>query len=254
MNRSVALAAIPASLAVLAVTGCSDGFLFGQRVEKAYDFAGFSRVEVSSAFRYEIKQSESFGVAISTFENDVSTLDVRLEGNRLIVARKPISGAHGVATAKITMPKLDSLTVSGASSGSARGFASESPWALDLSGASKLDMDMQTGDATIHVSGASRLTGKLMGGRVVADISGASDADLEGSAPSATIQVTGASELNAPHLLMQSATLNVTGASDTTVNASAKLAMVVSGTSTVNYLGNPTVTQDVTGNSTVHHK
>ena len=73
MNRSVALAAIPASLAVLAVTGCSDGFLFGQRVEKAYDFAGFSRVEVSSAFRYEIKQSESFGVAISTFRARIAS-------------------------------------------------------------------------------------------------------------------------------------------------------------------------------------
>ncbi len=254
MNKSVVLAAIPASVAVLAVTGCSEGFLFGHQVEKTYEFANFSKVEVSSAFRYEIKQSDSFGVVVSTFEDDVSTLDVRLEGTRLIVARKPISGAHGVATAKITMPKLDSLTVSGASSGSARGFASESPCALDLSGASKLDMDMQTGDATVHVSGASRLTGKLMGGRVVADISGASDADLEGSAPAATIQVTGASELNAPHLLIQSANLNLAGASHATVNASETLTMVVSGSSTVNYLGNPTITEDVTGNSSVHHK
>ncbi len=254
MKKSMVLAAIPASLAVLAVTGCSEGFLFGRQVEKTYDFTSFSKVEISSAFRYEIKQSESFGVVVSTFEKGVSTLDIRLDGNKLIVARKPISGAQGVATAKITMPKLDSLSVSGASSGSVRGFASESPCALHLSGASKLDVDMQTGDATIHVSGASRLTGKLMGGRVVAEISGASDADLEGSAPAATVQVTGASELNAPDLLIQSASLNLAGASHATVNALETLTMIVSGSSTVNYLGNPAITEDVTGNSTVHHK
>jgi hypothetical protein len=144
--------------------------------------------------------------------------------------------------------------VSGASSGTASGFASESPCAIELSGASKLDMNVQSGDVDLHVSGASRVTGSLTASRLNAEVSGASHCGIKGSAPSAVIKVGGASDWNAPDLMHQNADVVVSGASKATVNASSTLTMDVSGSSTVNYLGNPKIDENVTGNSSVHHK
>ena len=253
MKKSLLVAAALAPVALTVVTGCSEGF-FATPVEKTYDYTGFTQVEVSAAFRYEIKKSDTYSVVVSARPADVDELDIRLEGNTLKIGRKPTIGANGVVTAKISMPGLQALSVSGASSGTASGFASESPCAIVLSGASKLDMDLQSEDVDLHVSGASRVTGSLTASRLNAEVSGASHCGIKGSAPSAVLKIGGASDWNAPDLAHQNANVVVSGASKATINASSTLTLDVSGASTVNYLGNPKIDENVTGSSSVHHK
>jgi hypothetical protein len=254
MKMSVMLAALMGSVLLLATSGCSGGNPFGPSVDRTYDLTGFTRVEVSSAFRYEIRQSDSYSVVVSAREPEIRGMDVRLEGSTLRVARRAVIGGIGPATVRIQMPKIEGLSVSGASRGTASGFASEVPCTIDVGGASRLDADMQTGDLNLMVSGASRLTGKIRASRLNSEASGASHIDLEGSAPLATIEVSGASQWNAPQLLHRNADLNVTGASRANVNVSDSLVLDASGASTVNYTGSPSVKQNVTGNSTVRSR
>jgi hypothetical protein len=254
MKRSVMVAALMGSVLLLATSGCSGGNPFGPSVDRTYDLTGFTRVEVSSAFRYEIRQSDSYSVVVSARGPEMIGMDVRLEGAILKVARRAVIGVIGPATVRIQMPKIEGLSVSGASRGTASGFASEAPCIINVGGASRVDVDLQTGDLNLTVSGASRLTGKIMASRLNSVVSGASHADLEGSAPLARIEVSGASQWNAPQLLHKNADLNVSGASRADVSVSDSLVLEVSGASTVNYTGSPSVKQNVTGSSTVRSR
>ena len=58
------------------LTGCSAIFHTsgtGQIVEKTYDFKDFTNVEISNAFQYEIKQSDTYSVVVSAHENLLNT-------------------------------------------------------------------------------------------------------------------------------------------------------------------------------------
>lgn len=210
----------------------------GRTETKSLDLAGFTKLNVSSAFTVDVTQSETYKVEITVDDNLVERLDVRVSGDTLYVGLKPGTSMIGSATmkAQVTMPELTDLKLSGATSGAISGFSSGKSLDVEVSGASKLKGDIACGDARFEVSGASRveLTGAAQDLRVVA--SGASTAALDGF-PAVDVEV------------------EASGASRATVNVSGKLRAKASGASTVLYTGDPnSVVEDASGASTVKSK
>ena len=123
--------------------------------------------------------------------------------------------------AEISMPVLKGIDLSGSSDAEITGFDSSENFAVDLSGSSSLNGDIQAGDTTFDVSGSSdaRLTGS--GGNLKLDASGSSDVDLGG-------------------FPVVNADLDVSGASTVTVYPSGALNVKASGASDITYLGSPT--------------
>jgi DUF4097 and DUF4098 domain-containing protein YvlB len=110
---------------------------------------------------------------------------------------------------------------------------------------------MKAGDTDFEISGASRVSGsiEIADGRF--NISGASSIDLEGYAGDISIETSGASHANLTNLPVSNAAVNISGASVVTVNASGTIDGNVSGASRLTYLGNPALTIEMSGDSTV---
>jgi hypothetical protein len=83
-------------------------------------------------------------------------------------------------------------------------------------------------------------------------ISGASVVNLRGSASTLDAEITGASVLKGFNFPVVSADIVATGASHGNVTVADDLNAVASGASSVTYRGNPTVTSDVSGSSSVN--
>ena len=157
--RTLALA-----IALLMLAGCAVPFgtqlvPSGPLVTQDFDLANFSAVAAGSAFQVEITQSDSYSVSVTVNENLVDRLDVGVSGNTLRISLKPGIGLTGAATlkAKVTMPKLAGLDLSGASRTTLAGFDSRNSLEAEVSGASTLRGDLTCGDAQFDVSGASKV-------------------------------------------------------------------------------------------------
>lgn len=257
----------------LTVTACGIGYIVGSGpvVDQTYDFTSFKNIEISNAFNFEITHSEGYGLTISAHQNLFSHLDIKMEGSTLIVRMKPGSYTNSEIKAAVSLPELSSLSVSGASRGSARGFTSGNTLNITLSGSSQLDLDVEAGKTIVDISGASRLTGALVTGNVNLkisgssklsgsltaqdvgfSISGASQCEISGSAGSGDIGISGASRLTAPSFKMQDCAVNVSGASNARIFATGTLDIEASGASTVKYSGGARIKGlDVTGASHV---
>ena len=131
----------------------------GPLVTKDYDLGNFTAVNVGSAFQVEITQSDKYSVSVTVNENLVERLDVDVSGNTLRISLKPDIGLTGAATlkAKVTMPELTGLDLSGASRTTLAGFNSDKSLKAEVSGASTLRGDLTCGDASFDVSGASKV-------------------------------------------------------------------------------------------------
>jgi hypothetical protein len=250
---------IGAILAVmLLVAGCSSlGIIAGSgnMVTKEYDFKDFNQVEVSSALQFNITRADSYSVLVSTHDNLVTRLDLSQSGKTVMVRLKPGSYTNAKTEVSITMPALERLEVSGASQGNVKGFQSTGDFALTVSGASRVEIDMESGKTTLEVSGASKITGQLKAQDTGITASGASRCEISGTAGNTRFNVSGASQSITGNLLLQSAAVEVSGASKAVINTTGTLDVNVTGASTLEYYGSPTLGKvNVTGASTLTKK
>jgi hypothetical protein len=253
MHKLLSLVILVVLLGVLAA-GCT---LVGSGpiVEKEYDYTGFTKIEISHDFQYDISQADNYSLTVSTHKNLVDSLDVSKSGHTLSIGFRPGAVAHSDARAIITLPDLEILEVSGASKGKVRGFNSGNDFNLQVSGASQADIDLEAGNTEIEISGASKVSGSLKAGETRINITGASHCDLEGVAERTRIEASGASGANLPDLLLQDTSVKLSGASNATINTTGKLDIEVSGASTLNYYGNPRMgNMDISGASQIHQK
>jgi hypothetical protein len=211
----------------------------GNTVTNEYNFDGFTRVEVGSAFQVEIVQAESYSVSVTVDDNIEEHLDVSKSGDTLRIRLEPMVrlGFNNVTLkARIALPTLEGLELSGATTGDVSGFNSDLPFDVDVSGASTLRGDISAGATRINASGAStvRLQGQAGSLDVVA--SGASTADLE-------------------DFVATDVQVEASGASRAIVNVNGRLNAEASGASSVRYVGETTsVKVDTSGASSIEEK
>jgi len=220
------------------------------------EFSGFTELRVGSAFEVEVVRSDVHSVSITVDNNLFEHLSVKKSGRTLFVGLKAGNYTQTTQRATISMPDLEYLALSGASRGTISGFSSSRSLKLALSGASWLHTaDMQAGNTTFELSGASDLSGGIRMGDARINLSGASSIQLEGSAGDVIIQASGASGATVADLPCENVKVSLTGASNATVNAGGTLDASLSGASRLEYLGTPALgSLSVSGGSTMFRK
>ena len=224
---------------VLGATLAYFWFWPGNLKTEEMEFSDFTAVEVRSAFEVSITQSSSYSVTITADEKIFDNIEVTQTENTLIIGLEPgtIDPSGLFRKAEITMPDLNKLILSGATRGTAEGFSNLNTFVLGLSGASSLEMtNINVGDAEIEVSGASTL-------------------DARGTAHDLSSLVSGASNIDLLNFPVNNADMTVSGASRATINLDGILDYDVSGASTLEYIGDPTMGDtNTSGTSTVKKK
>lgn len=223
-----ALRALVPLLLVSALLAACGGFSFGRvigsgnLVTRDLAFEDFDRLEVGSAFEVDVVQDEAYSVSVTADDNVIDRVNVTKRGQTLQIGLQPGSYGSTSLSAEIHMPSLRGLLLSGASDGTVTGFSSEDDVEFRLSGASNLSGNVEAGDTRMIVSGASSVTLSGAAANLVLEASGASDVDLE-------------------EMPVNDAEVKLSGASEAIVNAGGTLDADLSGASTLQYAGSPTL-------------
>lgn len=260
MKKVIVLFIAMLSGVAILFTGCSAIFHTaeaGNLVSKTYDFKDFTGVEISNAIQYEVQQSDSYSVVVSTHENTIEHLDFHQSGNTLHIGLKSNFGFFQDSATMVTvaLPQLSILDISGSSRGNATGFDSAGSLEINVSGASDLNMNLKTGKTGIDESGSSEVAGTLQALDSQFNLGGASDCGLTGSAGNSSIEASGSSKMNSPGLALQSADVKLAGTSYAGIHTEGALNIDISGSSTLDYTGNPIIGKmNVNGGSKLNRK
>jgi hypothetical protein len=254
--------AIVVILAVITVAGlvgsCTINIKEDKMSTQNYDLKGFTRVEVGGAFEVEVTQSDSFNVTVTA--DDFPHLRVEEIGDTLVIKHQGIGWFvpfHGRPRAKVSLPVLAGLKISGASEGKVENFQSDTDLAITLSGASHMEArNISAGNLEVKVNGASTLSGEI---KVSKDsdfeATGASKIDLTGTGTNAVRVVNGASRAELSQFPVQNANLKISGASNAYININGKLDANVSGASSLLWSGSPVMGDiQTSGASTLRRK
>ncbi len=250
------VAAVLLALA-LAAAGCdmpSTGGLgqvsgSGKPATKTYEYTGFTKVVVDSGFMATIERGDSYAVSVTVDDNLLKDkLKVELDGDTLHIGLAPLWQFRDVTLkAKVTLPRLTGLEVSGASTADA--VATGDDLDLAASGASAVTL-AGPGKVALDVSGASRVDGAVLLDELAGEVSGASVAACTGSADALRLDVSGGSRLDLMGLVVHAADLTISGGSRGRVMVTDTLTADVSGGSRLEYAGDPQLgAMDVSGGS-----
>ena len=164
----------------------------------------FTRVDVSSGFKVQITQSNTYKVSVTADDNVLNYTQTTVSGNVLTVRLQPgVSFQTSTLKAVIAMPTLEGVMLSGGTNITASGFSSSNDFTADLSGGSYLKITGRAGDLEAVCSGGS------------------------------TIEMSG--------FPVNNTSVDFSGGSKGTINLSGRLDATLSGGSRLYYLGNPTL-------------
>ena len=228
----------------------------GNLETETFDFSNFTKVEAHNGFQVELTQSSAYSIEITTDDNVQEYLEVTESGDTLKIRLTGFRTYSSVTLeAKITMPDIYGINLSGGSQADITGFSSAHDFSAALSGGSGLDGNITTADADFDLSGGSRVTGNITAGDTDFDLSGGSQVNLEGAADDLEINSSGGSQLDLEAFPVNNADVNISGGGRATVNVSGTLDVNLSGGSRVLYIGEPTLGDiDLSGDSTVSKK
>ena len=172
----------------------------GDVVTRTFDYQGFTAIDTGNGFSLEVTQGDQYSITVSVDDNVVDRLKVSKSGDTLSIGLDPGSYNNMNLVARINMPALNGIELSGGSNGDISGFTSTHDFDVALSGGSWATIVGSAGDLAIDASGGSHFDfseftvdyvsvemsggshgSVYVGGRLDADLSGGSHLDYYGS-------------------------------------------------------------------------
>lgn len=230
-KRNILIISLLSIVLLVISTGCAATRVegSGNLTTKAFEFVDFTKVKAENGINVEISQSSSFNIEVTADDNVMQYIEVSKSGDTLKV--KPKSNTmfrSATMIAKVSMPSLHRLELSGGSEAEIINFSSSDDLSVKLSGGSHISRFITPGNITVANANF--------------DLSGGSSVRLTGSADGGvSIFCSGGSNIDLESFPINNADVKLSGGSRATVNVSGTLNVDISGGSEVIYIGNPTM-------------
>jgi hypothetical protein len=240
----LALLLIGASYSVLRAQGVGAGAASpGSRLvasEKRTLGASVQEVDVSGPINLTLRQGPAASLEVRGEQRLLANVDTTVDGNTLRIGPRGILLRHRQPIeVTLVLPTLDHLNVSGSGQHTVSGFSGDRI-SVNVDGNAGLRFNgrYRDIDAGLHGSGDMEITGGNAE-RVMADLKGSGHMILVGGARELHAEVAGSGELDARHLRAEKADLAHHGAGSSTLYASKRVHVEMTGSGNITVYGNP---------------
>jgi hypothetical protein len=219
MQIRVLVVGTAAVFLLLALSGCEGG-VFGVRgsgnvITESRDVSGFSEIALTGSGKVRVDVNGTESLIIEAEDNIMPLLTSEVNGGRLeLGAESSISPTTDVIYT-VGAIALEGVAVSGSGQATAAGVAAAS-FDVEISGSGRVEPTGTAGTLGVEISGSGRYLGE----------------DLEASV----------------------GTVRVSGSGGAVVNVTDDLDVDVSGSGDVQYIGDPRVTESITGSGDISRK
>lgn len=218
----IKFAALSVSVLVLSSCGemdCISGS--GKQVSTVRNVGEFRSVETSGSIKVVLKQGGTNSLRVIADDNIQDKIETEVRGNKLIIDMDGNFCDAGEITVYITSKEYDGVDASGAVEIISDGKLNVKDFELDLSGSSKVTLDLNAANVRTSSSGASEI-------------------HLKGQSTTHELDLSGSSSIEALDFVVSKYRIESSGASNSRINVLNELSISSSGASEVQYRGNPT--------------
>jgi len=220
------------ALVVLAACSCAGVPGSGNAKTEVRNPPAFTAVSVAGAIDADIAIGPESRVEITGDDNIVPLITTEVRGDRLEIGSRKTFRTRVHLVAKITVPRLTGIALTGSGDITAHGVQTE-----------RLEVNL-SGSGTIHAD-------RVQADRLAVDLSGSGTIRVDGTAHEAQIELIGSGTVALEQLAAERATVSLSGSGDIAVAASRALDVSITGSGDVTYRGDPELKKKITGSGSV---
>lgn len=215
--------AVIAASAIVVLSACN-GFTCkkgsGKQITETRKMADFSKLDISGGYDVVIKQDTAESLSITADDNLMKYIKTEVNGDKLRVHSSGNICSTGKFVINISLRNLSAIKTSGAVAISSPGKINVKDLDLDFSGASKITLDLNANNVSTSGSGLTEL-------------------NLTGQASTHNVELSGSGHINAFDFVVAKYHIETSGSSHCQINVLNELNINSSGTSDIEYRGNP---------------
>ncbi|TWR29056.1 DUF2807 domain-containing protein [Mucilaginibacter pallidiroseus] len=234
-NLALKLTILSAAIFAVTLTSCKSRCKkgSGNMVDNNRKVEEFDRLEVDGGYKVTLVQDSTNTVTVHADDNLMQYIQTGVSGSRLRIHNsKNLCSKSGIEVI-VHFRKLQDLKGAGAVEFTNNGVLNFGDLKIDLSGASKVDLELKATNVFTKGSGATEIM-------------------LKGQAASHDVDLTGSGKLEALDFVVGKYQIETTGASNCRINVLSSLAVNTTGASEIEYRGTPSdVSTKKTGASTI---
>ena len=205
----------------------------GNAATEKRTMVNFTKVDISGGFKVILVQDSSLIVTVTADDNLLKYVKTAVEGDKLRIYTNRNLDSQTEMTITVGVKKLQEVDASGGIDVSSKSRINAGDFAFDLSGSSHVNMDLSA--ANVHTQGSGRTV-----------------MVLKGQAAAHNLDLSGSSDIDALDFVVGKYNIETSGASKCRVNVLKDLSVHTSGSSDIEYRGNPSnVTNDKSGASSL---
>ncbi len=221
--------------AIATLAACSPSANAAADSTRNFAATDFNAVRLAGSDDVRVVRGSTFSVRARGPADILDRLDIRTEGNTLIVSRKSagmFGWSRGSATVTVTMPSIRAADVTGSGD-----------MLVDRADGAQFDASL-TGSGNLSLASVDAESLKLR-------VTGSGSAMASGRVRAAALSVTGSGDVSADKLIADTASLSVMGSGDISASAtqSATLSVAGSGNATVRGTGNCSISKSGSGDA-----
>jgi len=211
------------ALSILLLSSCSEVNCIsrsGNQITENRNIDPFTKIEASGSMKLVLIQDSLSSLRIVADDNIQKVIQTRVKGNTLIIDMETGFCDSGPITIYLSSKNYDRIEASGAVEIVSDGKLNVQHFVLDITGSSKVNLDLNAASLKTSSSGSSEII-------------------LKGQAGSHDLDLTGSSEVEAVDLIVGKYTLRSSGVSHSRINVLNELDISSNGASEVEYRGKP---------------
>jgi len=204
----------------------------GKVTEQTRLLEAFNQVSIMGAFDVVLVNSDSSRLRIIADENLIENVVAIVEDSALKISNiKTVIGSRELKL-YIYAPNIESVDFSGATELSSDSLLSWDALALNITGAGKVDLQIDVKKFSVNVSGGAEIT-------------------LKGKTDELALNIAGTGSLNAFSLKIGQCDIDISGFGRAYVDVEKMLRVNISGFGKVEYNGAPEIRQNITGSAKI---
>lgn len=169
------IGAVAALFFTLFLTSCSKEGM--QIITRTLTVQDFQKLEVGGEFEVLVKYSPNYSAVLTGQERDLADIRTRIIDGKLIIDFTRYRKLRKKVQLTVTMPSLKEVILSGVSTGHVEGFNEPDVLRAEVSGESRMQLNVQAPFLQLLASGISSITAQGTSDRLEAEASGRSAID-----------------------------------------------------------------------------
>ncbi len=205
----------------------------GDMETETRDVSGFNKIELNGAGQLNITQGSTESLEIRAESNILPELTSEVEGDTLVLGYKDQTWRTTVIPTERIVYTLTVVDLT----------------EFTFNGAGDLEVDsLETSSLELTINGAGNIEiDNLVADELSVTISGTGSIQIAGQVETQTINIEGAGNYQSEDLQSQNASIEVNGLGNSTLWVMQSFDVTINGSGSVDYYGDPDVSQDING-------